>query len=120
MLLFTIKFVHSLILLYMLVCIGLIWHYGLTGRYRRFLPFALVSLVLEGLVWLGYGMRCPLTDWAIALGDDTGSDLLMDMLLVQPVNVVPGYAVLFVLGLVCASWRFWHDHPANVKGHNHS
>ena len=79
----------------------------------RWMPLALGSIALEGAVWFGYGMRCPLTDWAIALGDDSGADLLSDIVLVQPVDVVSGYAAFFVLGLCFAGRRFWLESRSN-------
>ncbi|MDQ7027109.1 MAG: hypothetical protein Q9P01_13875 [Anaerolineae bacterium] len=109
MLLFTIKFVHSLILVYMLGCLYLVWQYGLTGFYKRWMPLALASVALEGAVFFGYGMKCPLTEWALALGDKTGSDLLMDILFEQPVNIIPSYITFFVVGLCVAGWRFWQE-----------
>jgi hypothetical protein len=114
MLLFTVKLIHSVILIYMLGCLLLIWHYGLTGLYERWLLLAVVSIMLEGLVWFGNGMRCPLTDWAMALGDETGADLLSEIILVQPVNVVSGYVPFSVLGLWLAGWRFWQHQKRNT------
>jgi hypothetical protein len=87
----------------------LIWQYALTGFYKRWMPLAISSILLEGLVWFSYGMDCPLTIWAIALGDDTGSDLLMGLLFVVPVNIAPSYILAFVVGLCFAGWRFWHE-----------
>ena len=114
MLLFIIKLIHSLILIYMLVCLFLIWQYALTGLYQHWLPIAIGSIVLEGFVWLINGMRCPLTDWAMALGDESGADLLSDIILVQPVNVVSGYAIFFVSGLCLAGLRFWQQDKHNI------
>ena len=114
MLLFIIKFTHSLILLYMLGCLYIIWQFGLAGLYLRWLPVAIGSILLEGLVWFANGMRCPLTEWAMALGDESGADLLSDIILVQPVNVVSGYATFFVLGLCLAGWRFWHHEKRDI------
>lgn len=102
-----IKFVHSVILLYMLGCLLLLWQYGLTGQYRRWLPLVLGSLILEAAVWLGNGCRCPLTDWAIALGDETGADLLSEIIMPVPTNVMPAYALCFVMGLLLAGRREW-------------
>lgn len=104
---FLIKLVHSIILIYMLICLALLWQYGTTGLYRRWLPLALGSLVLEASVWLAHGGRCPLTDWAIALGDETGADLLSDWIMPQPTNVMPAYAGFFVLCLVLVGRREW-------------
>ncbi len=89
----------------MLFCIGFIWHYALTGLYERWLVYAIGAVLLEGVVWIAYGMRCPLTDWAIALGDDTGADLLSEIVFIEPVNTVPQYAVVFALGLCGAALR---------------
>ena len=114
MLLFTIKLTHSVVLLYMLGCLFIIWQYGLTGLYQHWMPLTIGSILLEGLVWFANGMRCPLTELAIALGDETGADLLSDIILVQPINVVSGYATFFVLGLSLAGWRFWQNVKRNI------
>ena len=111
MLLFIIKFVHSIILLYMLGCLYIVWQYGLTGLYRHWMPFALASITLEGIVWLAYDMECPLTIWAIALGDETGSDLLMDFFFEIPINIAPSYIASFTVALCVAGWRFWQEYP---------
>lgn len=114
MFLFIIKFIHSIILVYMLGCLYLMWQYGLAGLYKRWMPLALGSIMLEGLVFWAYGMNCPLTEWAIALGDETGSDLLMDILFDVPINIVPSYIISFVVGLCFAGWRFWQEEkPSN-------
>jgi len=105
MLLFAIKLLHSLILLYLLTCVGLIWHYGLTGQYEQWLWLAIGSVLLEGIIWLAYGMRCPLTEWAVALGDETGADLLSDLIFPEPVNNMPAYVICFMIGIFAAGAR---------------
>jgi hypothetical protein len=119
MLLFTIKLLHSIILLYMLGCLYIVWQYGLTGSYRRWMPLALASITLEGIVWLAYGMECPLTIWAIALGDKTGSDLLMDFFFDIPINIAPSYITSFVVALCVAGWRFWQEYPYPERQASH-
>jgi hypothetical protein len=73
-----IKFVHSVILIYMSVCIGLLWYSAFSRKSGWWLWIALASLTLEIIVFFGNGLRCPLTDWAIALGDKSGNDLLSE------------------------------------------
>lgn len=113
MLLFSVKLLHSFVIIYLLICLYVVWMFALHGFYRRWLVPAIGSFVLEAIVWIGSGWRCPLTDWAIALGDDDGTDLLMDLLLVQPVNYEGSYVAFFLVGTALSLWRI-------VKIENHS
>lgn len=106
--LFLVKFVHSLVVLYMFGCLYVLWQYALTGWYRRWVGIAIGSIVLEGVVYAAWGWRCPLTDWAIALGDDTGADFIMELLLLDNVSIVVPFAIFFAVGVSLAAWRWWH------------
>jgi hypothetical protein len=116
MLLFTIKLTHSLILIYMTVCIGIIWYSAIRNTTGFWLWIALISLALECLVFIGNGLRCPLSDWAVALGDTTGNDLLSEWLfptwLIQYFSPICG--TLLFGGLLALAYRFVTS-PATIE-----
>jgi hypothetical protein len=107
MLIFIIKLAHSLILIYMTVCIAYLWYSAFRNKAGLWLWIALVSLVVEVLVFVGNGLRCPLSDWAVALGDPSGNDLLSEWLfpawLIQYFSPICG--ILLVGGLVALGYR---------------
>lgn len=115
MLLFFVKFTHSLIVIYMLACLLLIWQYGLNGFYRKWLKFAFASILLEVIVYAAFGFRCPLTDWAIALGDDTGADFIGELFLLGNVNFVSSFALFFAGGTMLALWRYLRENASDLS-----
>lgn len=104
--LFAIKLVHSLIIIYMMLCLYSIWQYAVTGIPHPFVPWALVSIIAEGVVFIVYGWECPLTLWAIALGDDTGADFLSDILYLEQVDFATNYAIFAIVGMILAFRRY--------------
>jgi hypothetical protein len=116
MLIFTIKLSHSLILIYMTVCIGCLWYSAVRKTMGIWLWVALASLAIECLVFIGNGLRCPLSDWAVALGDPTGDDLLSEWLfpewLIQYFSPICG--VLLVGGLIALGYRFMTS-PSTIE-----
>ena len=116
MLVFSIKLVHSLILIYMTVCIGILWYSAFRNKTGKLLWIALISLVLESIVFIANGMRCPLSDWAMAFGDVTGDDLLSEWLfpnwLIQYFSPICG--VLMFGGLLALAYRFL-IHPKRIR-----
>jgi len=109
MMVFFIKFFHTLAVLYFLLCLYCIWQYALNGLHRRWVGLALVSIMLEAAIYAGNGFRCPLTDWAIELGDPTGADYIQDWFLPGNINFVPSFAVFTVAGSVLAGWRWMQE-----------
>ena len=105
---FLIKFVHSAVLIYMTVCIGALWYSAIRKATGLWLWIALASLVIETLVFFANGMRCPLSDWAVALGDPTGHDLLSEYVfpnwLIEYFSPVCG--TLMFGGLLAIGYRF--------------
>lgn len=100
MLLFTIKLTHSIIILYMMFCLYIIWQYALTGIDQPFLKWAFLSVIAEGIVWIAWGFECPLTIWAQNLGDDTGVDLLSEIFLLENVEYTRNFIIFFVIGTI--------------------
>ena len=98
---FLLKLFHSLIYLFMSLCIGYVYYAALTKTYDWKLAFAIGLIVLESVVLLLSGRRCPLTILAKRLGDETGDDLIADYLLPNwAVRLtVPFCSLVFILGL---------------------
>jgi len=107
MLAVLIKSLHTLAVLYFLLCLYVIWQYALNGLHRRWLRLALVSVLLEAGIYAGNGFRCPLTDWAIALGDSTGADYIQEWFFRGNLNFVPSFAIFATAGMVLAGRRWW-------------
>jgi hypothetical protein len=77
----SIKTVHTLIFLFMSASILYILYAGLTRTYDALLVAAFAALILEIVVYLANGLRCPLTKLAQNYGDPTGNDLIADLFL---------------------------------------
>lgn len=106
MLLFTIKLTHSIIILYMMFCLYIIWQYALIGIQQPFLKWAFLSVIAEGIVWIAWGFECPLTIWAQNLGDDSGVDLLSELFLLGNVEYTMNFAIFFAIGTILSLKQF--------------
>ena len=104
--LFTIKLTHSIIILYMMCCLYIIWQYALTGIRRPFLKWAFLSVIAEGIVWIAWGFECPLTIWAQNLGDDSGVDLLSEIFLLENVEYTMNFTIFFAIGTILSLKKF--------------
>lgn len=71
-LLMLIRTVHTLIYLVMAVATFVLVYAGITGASGAWLWTALVLLGIEVVVYVGNGMRCPLTALAVRYGAETG------------------------------------------------
>jgi hypothetical protein len=76
-----IKTLHTLIFLVMSVAILYVLYSGLTRTYSIWLVLALGLVILECVVFVANGRRCPLTGWARRYGDVTGNDWIADLFL---------------------------------------
>jgi hypothetical protein len=99
---FLIKLGHSLIYVFMSLCLGYLFYAGITATYDWKLAFAIGMIVLETVVLSLSGWRCPLSTLARQLGDETGNDLFSDYLLPSWATrlTVPFCSFVFVSGLV--------------------
>ena len=96
-----IKVAHSLIYLFMSACLGYLYYAALTATYDWRLVVAVGMVGLEAALLFLSGMRCPLSNYARYLGDETGNDLLGDYLPQWAVRrTVPICTFVFVSGLV--------------------
>ncbi|MCB0188224.1 MAG: hypothetical protein KDE31_28340 [Caldilineaceae bacterium] len=67
-----IRALHTTIYLVMAVATFVLVYAGLTGSQGVWLWFALTLLAIETVVYLGNGMRCPLTALAVRYGAEKG------------------------------------------------
>ena len=106
--LFGIKTVHTFIFLFMSAAILVVLYCGLTRTYNIWLVIAFGSVVLECVVFVANGRRCPLTKWAKEYGDTTGNDWIADMFL--PAWFAPKIPLvcggLFVVSLIVLMINF--------------
>lgn len=80
-LLFLIKFSHSIVFLIESAAILYLLYCALTGTTGVWLTIAIILVLLETVVFVGNGQRCPMTALAQRLGDPTGDDLIADIFL---------------------------------------
>lgn len=64
--------IHTAIYLVMAVSTFVLLYAGVTGAQGTWLWIALVLLAIEVIVFIGNGLRCPLTDLAVKYGAETG------------------------------------------------
>ncbi|MBI1279813.1 MAG: hypothetical protein GC179_16920 [Anaerolineaceae bacterium] len=97
-----IKTVHTIIFLGMSAAILYVLYCGLTRTYNRWLGVALAMVILECVVFVANGRRCPLTKWARYYGDASGNDWIADIFL--PARFAPKIPLvcggLFVVSLI--------------------
>jgi hypothetical protein len=67
-----VKSTHTLIYVVMASATLYVFYCGLAGRHDSYLAVAIGLVLLEGAVFLGNGMRCPLTELAQRYGDTKG------------------------------------------------
>jgi hypothetical protein len=106
MLLFLVKFSHSLVILYMLLCLYWLWEYALYGLHERWIGWIVASILLEAVVFAISGFDCPLSKWAIALGDSSGLDYFSDVFRLNRVDYVGNYAAFAAIGMALAGRRY--------------
>jgi hypothetical protein len=70
---FFIKFVHTLIFVFFAACIGVVVYSAITGWITSLTWVALALVLLEAVIFVGNGWRCPLTNYAERLGAKNGS-----------------------------------------------
>lgn len=85
--LFLIKSVHSLIFFVVSAAIFYVWYAIFTDTQNTLLWLSVATIILETVIYLGNGVRCPLTNLAKKYGDETGNDLILDIFL--PVWFIP-------------------------------
>jgi hypothetical protein len=100
--LILVKSVHSVIFVFMSICVLYVLYAALTRTYNVWLLVALLAVTLESIVYFANGRRCPLTQLARRYGDDTGDEWVVDLFLPRrcvPL-IVPVCGFLFVAGVL--------------------
>lgn len=64
--------IHTTIYVVMAACTFVLLYAGLTGWHGRLLWWAMALLGIETVVFMGNGMRCPLTALAVRYGAEKG------------------------------------------------
>ena len=81
MALFFVKLVHSLVFLVESAAILYILYSAIFNVRDHWLVVAMILVAVESVVYVGCGLRCPLTKVARRLGDATGDDFIADIFL---------------------------------------
>ncbi|HEY4127576.1 MAG TPA: hypothetical protein VGN70_05985, partial [Gammaproteobacteria bacterium] len=68
----AIRILHAAIYVVLMICTCILLYAGITGAYSLWLWIALALLAVEVCVYVGFGMRCPVTDWAVKYGAPQG------------------------------------------------
>ncbi|MEO8611274.1 MAG: hypothetical protein ABI690_25480 [Chloroflexota bacterium] len=76
-----IKTLHTIIFLVESAAILYVLYCGLTRTYNGWLALAIGAVILESVVFVASGRRCPLTKWARQYGDASGNDWIADIFL---------------------------------------
>jgi hypothetical protein len=100
--------IHTAIYLLMVAAIGVLLAAGITGYAGGWLWISLGLLALETVVFLGNGMRCPLTALAVRFGAEKG--YAFDTFLPERVTryTFRFFGSLMVLGLILLGLQ-WAD-----------
>ncbi|MDO9222555.1 MAG: hypothetical protein Q7U20_02470 [Caulobacter sp.] len=104
----AIRTLHTAIYLVNVIAILMIDYAGVTGRTGRWLTVALVLAFIEVVVFVGSGMKCPLTAVAVRYG--AGDGPIFDTFLPEPLtrNTLRIFAPLLTLGLLLLAARWLH------------
>ena len=101
-LVFLLKAGHSVIFLSFVFSDIIILYSGITGNYGSLFYVAVAILGTEMVVLYYNNWRCPLTKLALAMGDETGDDLIADYIMPKWAIrwVTPTLASAFFLGII--------------------
>jgi hypothetical protein len=104
-----VRFVHTAIYLVMAVSTLALLYAGITGIYGGWLWVVLVLLGVEAVVFIGNGMKCPLTALAVRYGAETGHvfDTFLPERLTRYTFRVFGSLMVLGLILLAGRWLGW-------------
>ena len=99
-----IRFIHAIIFLFLMGCLGFALFSVIRNQITEWTWFALLLILLEGLVLAYFKWQCPLTTWAENRGAENGTvaDLFLPKVLADRLFQVCGvvYAITVVLVLI--------------------
>lgn len=107
--LFWVKLLHTLVFLVESAAILYILYSGVTGTFTPWLGVAVGLVIAEVIVYVANGLRCPMTNWALALGDESGNDFVADIFLPRTMArlIPPVCGTLAVIGSGLVFWRLF-------------
>ncbi len=100
--LFAVKFFHSIVFVVISLAILYVWYAIFANVTGLPLALAVGLILLEIGVYVGNGLRCPLTHLARRYGDISGDDYIADMFLPKwATSLIPSVCgTLAALGLI--------------------
>ncbi len=107
----VVKTVHTIIYLVMVISVFYVLYAAIIRSFGVWLYVALTLLAIESIVFLGNGMRCPLTNLAKRYGDPkgyVGDTFLPEKFTKYTFRVFGG---LFVIGLIALAMDIWFYNP---------
>lgn len=106
--LFAVKLTHTPIFLVQSAAILYILYSAVFDMRSVWLWVAVMMVLLEMVVYLGNGARCPLTKLAAQMGDETGNDFIADIFLPRWAArlIPPVCGTLAVIGMVIIGVRW--------------
>jgi hypothetical protein len=104
---FAVKFVHSVIFIFMVACLFFILYCAITRRYDWTLLVALVAIFVEGLALLLNRWRCPLTSLAERCGATDGAvtDIFLPDWLTRHTFKIA--TVVVIIELIWLAWGYF-------------
>jgi hypothetical protein len=104
---FAIKFVHSVIFIFMVACLVYILYCAATGRYDWTLLIALIAIFIEGLALLLNRWRCPLTTLAERYGAANGAvtDIFLPEWLTRHTFKIS--TIVLIIELIWLAWGYF-------------
>ena len=105
--LFLIKFIHSVIFWWQVICLGYLLFACITGTFNILVLLAIISILLNGLLLLLNKGRCPFTTMAERQGSEKGS--ITDIFLPDCVarNIFRVATPLFIIEVIILAVRYF-------------
>jgi hypothetical protein len=99
---FALKGFHSIVFLSFIFSDFMILYSGITGHYPALFYVAVVIMTSEMITLYFNNWRCPLTKLALAMGDETGDDLIGDYVMPKQAipYVTPTLGIFFLTGII--------------------
>lgn len=118
-LLFLIKLAHSLVFWGLSASVYYVLYSALVNRVNRWTKLAIGSVVVEGVILIYYGWRCPLRIWAEALGEARGSvtDIFLPRWLADRIFQI--YTPLFLIGCLALAARRLYSRRQSQSGQHY-
>ena len=105
--LFIIKFIHSLIFWWQVICLGYLLFACITASFNILVLLAIISILLNGLLLLINKGRCPFTSMAEREGSKKGSvtDIFLPDWAAR--NIFRVATPLFIIELIILAVRYF-------------